>query len=91
MHRKHEARHKKLFKCDEPNCARREGFGTINDLARHKKCVHKKEPMRGPKVIYMCFGQNCTRKDKMWPRLDNFKQHLTRMHGNEDAAELLKK
>lgn len=89
--RKHEARHKKLFKCDEPNCARREGFGTINDLARHKKCVHKKEPMRGPKVIYMCFGQNCTRKDKMWPRLDNFKQHLTRMHGNEDAAELLKK
>ncbi|KAF9894221.1 hypothetical protein FE257_007723 [Aspergillus nanangensis] len=51
--RKHEARHRKLFKCDIPNCTRKEGFGTINDLARHKKCVHKKEPERGPKVLYM--------------------------------------
>lgn len=47
--------------------------------------------MRGPKVLHMCFGNNCTRKGKMWPRLDNFKQHLTRMHGGEDAAGLLKK
>ncbi|KAL2854307.1 hypothetical protein BJY01DRAFT_44780 [Aspergillus pseudoustus] len=89
--RKHEARHKKLFKCDEPNCARKEGFGTINDLARHKKCVHKKEPERGPKVLYMCFGHNCPRSNKKWPRLDNFRQHLARMHNNEDTEALLRK
>ncbi|KAL4944357.1 hypothetical protein BDV06DRAFT_187672 [Aspergillus oleicola] len=89
--RKHEARHKKLFKCDEPNCTRKEGFGTINDLARHKKCVHKKEPERGPKVLYMCFGQNCPRSNKKWPRLDNFRQHLARMHSNEDLDELLRR
>ncbi|KAL5043186.1 hypothetical protein BDW71DRAFT_188468 [Aspergillus fruticulosus] len=89
--RKHEARHKKLFKCDVPNCTRKEGFGTINDLARHKKCVHKKEPERGPKVLYMCFGRNCPRSSKKWPRLDNFRQHLTRMHNNEDADELLRR
>ncbi|KAL4969250.1 putative C2H2 finger domain protein [Aspergillus stella-maris] len=89
--RKHEARHKKLFKCDEPNCTRKEGFGTINDLARHKKCVHKKEPERGPKVLYMCFGQNCPRSNKKWPRLDNFRQHLARMHSNEDLEELLRR
>lgn len=89
--RKHEARHKKLFKCDIPNCARKEGFGTINDLARHKKCVHNEEPERGPKMMYMCFGTNCPRPNKRWPRLDNFKQHLARMHGGENGGVLLKK
>ncbi|PYH46664.1 putative C2H2 finger domain protein [Aspergillus saccharolyticus JOP 1030-1] len=89
--RKHEARHRKSFKCDEPNCTRKDGFGTINDLARHKKCVHKQEPERGPKVLYMCFGTKCPRKDKRWPRLDNFRQHLARMHHDEDAEELLRK
>ncbi|RDW81775.1 putative C2H2 finger domain protein [Aspergillus mulundensis] len=89
--RKHEARHKKLFKCDVPNCTRKEGFGTINDLARHKKCVHKKEPERGPKVLYMCFGRDCPRSNKKWPRLDNFRQHLARMHSTEDGDELLRR
>ncbi|KAL4902517.1 hypothetical protein BDW74DRAFT_157947 [Aspergillus multicolor] len=89
--RKHEARHKKLFKCDLPNCTRKEGFGTINDLARHKKCVHKKEPERGPKILYMCFGRNCPRSNKKWPRLDNFRQHLARMHNTEDGEELLER
>ncbi|KAJ6071323.1 hypothetical protein N7499_009337 [Penicillium canescens] len=89
--RKHEARHRKLFKCDEPNCPRKEGFGTINDLARHKKCVHNKEPERGPKMMYMCFGSSCPRPNKRWPRLDNFKQHLNRMHHEEDGDALLKK
>ncbi|KAI9044605.1 putative C2H2 finger domain protein [Aspergillus affinis] len=89
--RKHEARHRKLFKCDEPYCPRKEGFGTINDLARHKKCVHKQDPERGPKMLFMCFGHNCPRKDKRWPRLDNFRQHLTRMHHDEDIDDLLKR
>jgi hypothetical protein len=89
--RKHEARHRKLFKCDELNCPRKEGFGTINDLARHKKCVHNKEPERGPKMMYLCFGKSCPRPNKKWPRLDNFKQHLSRMHSEEDGDALLKK
>ncbi|CAL5868658.1 uncharacterized protein PFLUO_LOCUS2885 [Penicillium psychrofluorescens] len=89
--RKHNARHQKRFKCDEPNCSRKEGFGTINDLARHKKCVHNKEPERGPKMVYVCLGTNCPRPNKKWPRLDNFRQHLARMHGDEDADVLLKR
>ncbi|KAJ5658119.1 uncharacterized protein N7484_001768 [Penicillium longicatenatum] len=89
--RKHEARHRKLFKCDEPNCPRKEGFGTINDLARHKKCVHNKEPERGPKMMYLCYGKNCPRPSKRWPRLDNFKQHLSRMHAEEDGEKLLRR
>ncbi|KAJ9297627.1 hypothetical protein DTO271G3_4402 [Paecilomyces variotii] len=89
--RKHEARHKKIYKCDEPSCSRKEGFGTVNDLERHKKCIHNKEPERGPKILYMCFAPNCPRRNKQWPRLDNFRQHLTRMHRDEDPAQLLKK
>lgn len=91
LFRKHEARHRKVYKCDEPNCNRKEGFGTINDLSRHKKCVHKQEPVRGPKMMYMCFGRNCPRRNKQWPRSDNFKQHLARMHGGENATALLKR
>ena len=87
--RKHEARHKKLFICDAPNCRRKEGFGTANDLARHKKCVHHQEPERGPKMTYKCFGKNCKSKGKEWPRLDNFRQHLTRMHKKENEDVLL--
>ncbi|RHZ72600.1 hypothetical protein CDV55_104191 [Aspergillus turcosus] len=89
--RKHEARHRKLYKCDQPNCSRKQGFGTINDLARHKKCVHNQEPERGPKILYLCFGRNCPRRRKRWPRLDNFRQHLLRMHGDEDPDSLLKR
>ncbi|KAN0086814.1 hypothetical protein V8E54_000502 [Elaphomyces granulatus] len=89
--RKHEARHKKQFKCDEPNCTRKDGFGTINDLERHKKCVHHKVPDRGPKKKYMCFGENCPRENKLWPRLDNFRQHLIRIHSTEDQDLLLRR
>lgn len=89
--RKHEARHQKLFRCEEPNCTRKQGFGTLNDLARHKKCVHHQEPERGPKVVYKCFAENCWRRNKKWPRLDNFRQHLARMHNEEDEGELLKR
>lgn len=42
-------------------------------------------------MMYLCFGQNCPRPSKRWPRLDNFKQHLSRMHNEEDEDALLKK
>ncbi|CAI7650773.1 unnamed protein product [Penicillium pancosmium] len=42
-------------------------------------------------MMYLCFGKNCPRPNKRWPRLDNFKQHLSRMHHEEDADALLKK
>lgn len=42
-------------------------------------------------MLYICFGRKCPRPDKKWPRLDNFKQHISRMHGEEDLGALLKK
>ncbi|KAK3684882.1 hypothetical protein B0T22DRAFT_201665 [Podospora appendiculata] len=72
---KHIHRHTKPFKCDEAGCARKEGFISKNDLARHKQSVHKADGTK-----YRCNIDQCAKKTKDWPRADNFRQHLERMH-----------
>lgn len=89
--RKHIARHEKPFKCPQPGCSRQDsGFSTINDLERHNKCVHHINPSHGFSKSYKCFGDNCSKKEKEWPRLDNFRQHLSRMHQSQDPEKLVK-
>ena len=52
------------------------GFGTINDLDRHQRSVHGTNGIK-----YRCREGTCrTKPEKDWPRSDNFKQHLKRMH-----------
>ena len=52
------------------------GFGTSNDLLRHQQSVHAAVGIK-----YRCTEGACpTRAQKDWPRADNFKQHLKRMH-----------
>jgi hypothetical protein len=87
--RKHKIKHEKVFFCDQKGCKRRgKGFGTSNDLERHKKSVHKIGLLKGS---YLCASPACKAKTKIWPRLDNFKQHIERMHKEEDPIELIKK
>ena len=89
--RKHRSRQEKAFICEVQNCARgSKGFGTKNDLLRHKKCVHKMVPPNSSDKSYRCAGQNCPKPGKRWPRLDNFVQHLKRVHMDEDSDRLLK-
>ena len=59
----------------------------MNDLNRHEKSVHGKD-VRKTKS-YKCFSPDCAKGEKIWPRLDNFKQHLVRMHTAENFAQLL--
>lgn len=81
-------KHEKNFICDERGCKRAgKGFSTINDLDRHKKSVHK-IGIENSKS-YHCKAAACANKTKIWPRLDNFKQHLERMHKDEDMAQLI--
>ncbi|KAK4225909.1 hypothetical protein QBC38DRAFT_367735 [Podospora fimiseda] len=81
------ARHSKPFKCDFPDCPRaKEGFGTHNDLDRHKICVHKVH--MPDRVRYRCHVDGCKDGKKKWPRQDNFKQHLRRMHGMEEIEDI---
>lgn len=85
--RKHELRHLKPFTCDFADCKRGiQGFTTTNDLERHKKSVHRVNLGPG---CYQCASETCRNPAKIWPRLDNFKQHLERMHPGEDAVDLI--
>lgn len=88
--RKHSLRHEKSHKCDVPQCSRGDrGFGTINDLERHKKSKHGIKPKHGTAKSYRCASKKCEWAPKIWPRLDNFKQHVKRVHRNEDAERLI--
>jgi hypothetical protein len=89
--RKHAARHNKEHVCEELGCTRTEGFATINDLERHQKSVHKIQPAHGQSREYKCFGNSCPKHEREWPRFDNFKQHLKRMHENESIEMLISK
>lgn len=79
-HRKHDHRHNKPYKCNYEGCSRViQGFSTINDLNRHKRTVHREHDNNGP--IFICRHEPCTlKKEKLWPRADNFRSHLTRAH-----------
>jgi hypothetical protein len=79
-------KHSKPFKCNVPGCKRIEGFTTSNDLERHQKSIHRKDI---DKKSYQCAVENCRNKEKIWPRLDNFKQHVERMHKDEDVHDLV--
>ncbi|KAJ8112370.1 hypothetical protein OPT61_g5249 [Boeremia exigua] len=89
-HKRHMLRHEKKFVCDVPDCKREgKGFSTVNDLERHKKSVHKIGIAKSKS--YQCAAAKCANSTKIWPRLDNFKQHLERMHKEEDSLELIKR
>ncbi|EEH17495.1 hypothetical protein PABG_00057 [Paracoccidioides brasiliensis Pb03] len=87
--KKHMLRHQKRFRCEEQGCSRTQGFGTVNDLERHQKCIHGIEPKHGNHKEFKCFAENCSKREKIWPRYDNFKQHLKRMHKDEDTDRLI--
>ncbi|KAK3499040.1 uncharacterized protein B0T23DRAFT_306819 [Neurospora hispaniola] len=75
---KHKQKHTKPHHCLEPGCKRDIGFSTKNDLQRHLASVHKKY-----NVVYHCCHGTCptkTKDEKDWPRADNFRQHLRRVH-----------
>jgi hypothetical protein len=81
-------KHDKPHKCDFPHCPRTEGFITVNDLNRHKKSVHK-VGVDSITRSFKCAAPKCKAPDKVWPRFDNFKQHLVRMHEGEDLNDLI--
>ncbi|KAK8083571.1 hypothetical protein PG996_002352 [Apiospora saccharicola] len=80
-----ELKHTKPFTCDVPGCARTEGFSTPNDLDRHKRSVHPDESPDGSR--FQCPHGGCKSKDKIWPRADNFRAHLKRVHRIENVKD----
>lgn len=87
--RKHEQKHTKPYRCKAPNCPRPEGFSTPNDVERHMRSCHPEISSKGK--CYNCTVANCRSKDKKWPRADNFRQHLKRVHGIQPGDDDLEK
>ncbi|PVH99496.1 hypothetical protein DM02DRAFT_656337 [Periconia macrospinosa] len=88
-YKKHMLKHDKPHVCDVQGCRRAavgKGFTTKNDLDRHKKSVHRVGVEKGS---YQCASEHCRNRGKIWPRLDNFKQHINRMHKDEDEHDLI--
>lgn len=92
--KKHELRHTKPFECQVQGCNRTEGFSTPNDLERHMKSKHSELLTSSTGIKkYRCLVSGCKSKDKAWPRLDNFKSHLKRVHqlrNDEDMDGMVK-
>lgn len=82
---KHRQRHTKPFHCSFPGCNRTGGFSTKNDLDRHTRSRHPRETAIGNR--YICRNGPCKNKEKIWPRADNFRQHLKRVHKQEVSAD----
>jgi hypothetical protein len=93
LHSRTDDKTHKSYACRIPLCPRQfKGFSNVNDLERHQKSVHGIQPNRPSTTrLYKCFGTKCSRPDRMWPRLDNFKHHLKKMHCDEDTDELIAK
>ncbi|KAI1251042.1 hypothetical protein MGN70_008103 [Eutypa lata] len=87
--KKHTQRHTKPYRCDVPHCTRREGFSTSNDLDRHKRSVHPDTAAAGNR--YTCPMPSCKSRGKIWPRADNFRAHLKRVHQNDVPDDELEK
>jgi hypothetical protein len=77
--KKHELRHNKPFRCKHVNCNRyASGFASQNDRDRHYKTVHRNFNIG---KNYICHHEGCLRSQpKLWPRADNFRSHLNRVH-----------
>ncbi|KAH6968557.1 hypothetical protein DER45DRAFT_476401 [Fusarium avenaceum] len=88
--RKHELKHSLPWHCNVSGCARDKGFTSKNDLDRHKRTVHGDRTVSGR--TFVCNIGNCAKKSKYWPRADNFRSHLLRIHSktylaNDDLSE----
>lgn len=79
-------RHKRPFVCGHPDCPRSStGFATKNDLDRHIRSKHPQDRLDGrPGQVHFCVLEACQAKNRRFPRLDNYRNHLKRIHRLRD-------
>lgn len=79
-------KHTLPYHCDVRGCSRDKGFTSRNDLDRHKRTVHADRSVAGR--FFVCTLDGCAKKKhKLWPRADNFRCHLSRVHGKQYRAD----
>jgi hypothetical protein len=80
----HAQRPTKPHVCSVAECSGQ--FLHYADLCRHRKTVHMR-PEAGQG--YRCAFEGCPKADKIWARLDSFKQHVLKRHQDVDVHELV--
>jgi hypothetical protein len=63
------------------------GFTSPNDLKRHENSVHK--GTKGPAVGFNCRYDHCRDRNKIYFRLDNFRNHLKKLHSTKDELDMV--
>lgn len=79
---------KASHRCTYDDCPRETGFKSAHDLHRHLITIHGGHGPRNVWVGYQCMADTCT-TTKLWPRLDNLRQHITKLHPQEDMDTLI--
>jgi hypothetical protein len=74
----------KPYICPLAECNSR--FLHHSDLCRHQKTVHMR---RESGLGYRCAFEGCPKTDKIWTRLDSFKQHILRRHQSADVHNII--
>ncbi|CAN8105741.1 unnamed protein product [Discula destructiva] len=87
--KKHNQKHTKPHYCQVSDCPRTEGFSTPNDVERHMRSCHPGIGAKGK--YYKCTVAGCRSKEKQWPRADNFRQHLKRVHQIQNVDDDIEK
>jgi len=76
----------KSYFCPISECSS-SGFLHHSDLCRHQRTVHmRQESGEG----YRCAFEGCSKADKIWTRLDSFKQHVVKRHRNANVQEIVR-
>jgi len=81
-----DARRDKPHVCDVKGCDR--GFSSPHDLRRHQRSRHGIDGKGAEAIYYKCTLNACQKKDKRFSRLDNFNQHLDRVHGRKCKEDM---
>ncbi len=76
---------KKPYACPLVECSSQ--FLHYSDLSRHQRTVHMRQESRQG---YRCAFKGCPKADKIWTRLDSFKQHVLKRHQNADVQDIIK-
>src|SRR5436190_4657112 len=86
-------KHERPYRCQDPACAKLQGFTYSGGLLRHEREVHKKHG--GPRKPLMCPYASCKRsKGAGFTRKENLDEHKRRCHnmnaasGEEGAAAI---
>jgi hypothetical protein len=74
----------KPYICPQQNCNIQ--FTHSADISRHLRTVHQ-EPGGGLR----CAVEGCSKADKIWTRLDSFKNHVSNRHEGADVNDLVRR